>query len=47
VEKAIPAAGAGVMSRVLGLILSSLAMQTMLDGLRPYLESIATAGGAR
>jgi len=47
IEKTIPVAGASVMSRVLGLILSSLAMQTMLDGLRPYLESIATAGGAR
>jgi multiple antibiotic resistance protein len=47
IEKAIPAAGASVLSRVLGLILSSLAMQTMLDGLRPYLASIATAGGAR
>ena len=40
IQKVIGATGATVLSRVLGLVLASLAMQTMLDGLRPYLASI-------
>jgi multiple antibiotic resistance protein len=39
-QKRIGAGGAMVMSRVLGLVLTALAMQTMLEGLRPYFESI-------
>jgi multiple antibiotic resistance protein len=39
-QKRIGAGGASVMSRVLGLVLTALAMQTMLEGLRPYFESI-------
>lgn len=39
-QKRIGAGGASVMSRVLGLVLTALAMQTMLEGLRPYFESL-------
>jgi multiple antibiotic resistance protein len=39
-QKAIGVMGAVLMSRVLGLVLASLAMQTILDGLRPYLTSL-------
>jgi multiple antibiotic resistance protein len=39
-QKAIGNTGATVMSRVLGLVLTALAMQTMLDGLKPYLMSL-------
>jgi multiple antibiotic resistance protein len=40
VQKLIGATGAMVLSRVLGLILSALAIQTLLEGLRPFLASL-------
>jgi multiple antibiotic resistance protein len=39
-QRVIGRTGGTVMSRVLGLILCALAMQTMLDGLKPYLVSL-------
>jgi len=32
--------GTSIMSRIFGLVLAALAMQTMLDGLRPYFKSL-------
>jgi multiple antibiotic resistance protein len=39
-QKLIGTTGAVLMSRVLGLVLAALAMQTMLDGLKPYFQSL-------
>jgi multiple antibiotic resistance protein len=41
VQKAFGTTGPMVLSRVLGLILTSLAMQTLLNGLKPYFASIS------
>jgi multiple antibiotic resistance protein len=39
-QKHLGSTGTSVMSRVFGLVLSALAMQTLLEGLRPYLQSL-------
>jgi multiple antibiotic resistance protein len=39
-QRHLGSTGTSVMSRIFGLVLAALAMQTMLDGLRPYLQSL-------
>jgi multiple antibiotic resistance protein len=39
-QRVVGRTGGIVMSRVLGLVLCALAMQTMLDGLKPYFQSL-------
>ena len=39
-QRVLGTTGTSVMSRIFGLVLSALAMQTILDGLRPYIQSL-------
>ena len=39
-QRRLGATGTSVMSRIFGLVLAALAMQTLLDGLRPYFQSL-------
>jgi multiple antibiotic resistance protein len=39
-QRQLGTTGTSVMSRIFGLVLAALAMQTLLDGLRPYFQSL-------
>jgi len=39
-QRRLGSTGTSVMSRIFGLVLAALAMQTFLDGLRPYFQSL-------